>query len=97
MIYEKSCGAVIFREETSGQRHDVLYLIEEMQKGHFSLCKGHVEKNETEHQTAVREIGEETGLTVSFLNGFRETVSYAPAPGIRKDVVFFLAKRTGGV
>lgn len=95
--HEKSCGAVIFREETSGQRHDVLYLIEEMQKGHFSLCKGHVEKNETEHQTAVREIGEETGLTVSFLNGFRETVSYAPAPGIRKEVVFFLAKRTGGV
>ena len=52
MIYEKSCGAVIFTE-ADGVR---LYLIELMKKGHCSICKGHVEKNETEHQTAEREI-----------------------------------------
>ena len=92
MKHEKSCGAVIFRKTGSG----VLYLVEEMMKGHHSMCKGHVEAGETEHETARREIREETGLTVSFLNGFRETDSYSPAPGVVKQVVFYLAEATGG-
>ena len=52
MIYEKSCGAVI----CTGNAGSRLYLIELMQRGHRSLCKGHVEGNETERQTAEREI-----------------------------------------
>ncbi len=88
MIYEKSCGAVIFAEE-DGRR---VYLIELMQKGHRSLCKGHMEGDESEHQTAEREILEETGLQVEFLDGFRETIEYSPYDGCMKTVVFFLAK-----
>ena len=88
MLYEKSCGAVIY-VENDGRR---LYLIELMQKGHSSICKGHVEDGETEHQTAAREIQEETGLTVKFLDGFRETIEYSPYDGCMKTVVFFLAK-----
>ena len=88
MIYEKSCGAVIYVEK-DGRR---LYLIELMQKGHSSICKGHVEDGETEHQTAAREIQEETGLTVRFLDGFRETIEYSPYNGCMKTVVFFLAE-----
>ena len=52
MQYEKSCGAVIYTVQ-NGTR---FYLVEQMQKGHVSLCKGHVEKDETELQTAEREI-----------------------------------------
>ena len=88
MIREKSCGAVIFTEE-AGER---LYLVERMQKGHISICKGHVEGAETEHETAAREILEETGLTVSFIDGFRRVISYSPYDGCMKDVVFFLAR-----
>ena len=88
MLYEKSCGAVIYTEN-GGRR---LYLIELMQKGHRSLCKGHVEGDESEHQTAEREILEETGLTVKFLDGFRETIEYSPYDGCMKTVVFFLAE-----
>ncbi len=88
MIYEKSCGAVIYAEK-DGRR---LYLIELMQKGHRSICKGHVENDESERQTAEREILEETGLTVRFLDGFRETIEYSPYDGCMKTVVFFLAK-----
>ncbi len=88
MKYEKSCGAVIYYEK-DGRR---LYLIELMQKGHRSLCKGHVEKDESELQTAEREIREETGLKVVFLDGFRETVQYNPYAGCTKTVVFFLAE-----
>ena len=88
MIHEKSCGAVIYTDN-NGKR---LYLLELMQRGHCSICKGHVEGNETEHQTAEREIMEETGLTVDFINGFRETVEYSPYKGCMKEVVFFLAR-----
>ena len=87
MKQEKSCGAVIYTV-TDGKR---LYLVERMQKGHVSICKGHVEKNESEHQTAEREIREEAGLAVEFIDGFRQTIEYSPYPGCSKTVVFFLA------
>ena len=92
MKQEKSCGAVIFREENTARN----YLIITSTLGHTTLCKGHVEKNETEHETAVREIMEETALTVDFIPGFREVITYSPRPGRVKDVVFFLARVSGG-
>ena len=88
MIYEKSCGAVIYYE-TDGTR---MYFIEKMVKGHQSLCKGHVQENETEHETAIREILEETNLKISFVDGFRECIEYSPHTDCLKQVVFFLAK-----
>lgn len=93
MKQEKSCGAVLFREDENGRR---FYLILTSTKGHVTLCKGHVEKKETEHETAVREIMEETGLTVEFIDGFRQVITYAPRPGRIKDVVFFLARAAKG-
>lgn len=92
MKREKSCGAVIFRQENT-QRG---YLILTSTLGHTTLCKGHVEGEETEHETALREIREETGLTVDFVDGFRETISYSPKPEVAKDVVFFLARLRDG-
>ena len=93
MKQEKSCGAVIFRADEHNRR---FYLILTSTKGHVTLCKGHVEKKETEHETAVREIMEETGLTVEFLDGFREVITYSPNPHCTKDVVFFLARAAEG-
>lgn len=92
MKQEKSCGAVIFREENTARN----YLIITSTLGHTTLCKGHVEKNETEHETAVREIMEETALTVDFIPGFREVITYSPFENCTKDVVFFLGKVSGG-
>lgn len=88
MIYEKSCGAVIYLEN-DGTR---VYLVEKMLKGHNSLCKGHVEANDTEHQTAAREILEETNLKICFVDGFRECIEYSPYSDCLKEVVFFLAR-----
>ena len=93
MKQEKSCGAVIFREDENKRR---FYLILKSTKGHVTLCKGHVEKTETEHETAKREIREETGLKVDFLDGFREVITYSPFRNCTKDVVFFLARLSGG-
>lgn len=92
MKQEKSCGAVLFREDGGGRSYLVLHSV----KGHFTLCKGHVEGGETEHETALREIREETGLSVEFVDGFRHVITYPPYPGCMKDVVFFLARVTGG-
>lgn len=92
MKWEKSCGAVIFQDGSAGR----LYLILRSVQGHTTLCKGHVEGTETEHETAVREIREETGLTVDFVEGFREVIRYSPFPGCTKDVVFFAASVAGG-
>ena len=88
MKYEKSCGAVVYKyiEDLP------VYLIEHMALGHTSLPKGHVEAGETEEETAVREIREETNLEVVLDSRFRHTVSYSPYPGIQKEVVFFIAK-----
>ena len=91
MIYEKSCGAAIFVRH-NGEK---LWLVEHMRKGHTSLCKGHVEAGETEHDTARREIREETGLAVTFREGFRERIEYSPYEGCVKEVIFFLAEAEG--
>ena len=88
MIREKSCGAAIFIR----RKGQPLYLIETMRQGHRSLCKGHMENGETEHETARREIREETALSVRFIDGFRKTISYSPYQGCVKEVVFFLAE-----
>lgn len=58
--------------------------------GHWSFPKGHVEFKETEVQTALREVKEETGLNIQLIDDFRREVSYSPRPGVDKDVVYFL-------
>ena len=88
MRQEKSCGAAIFIRRDQ----EVLWLVEHMRQGHTALCKGHVEDGETEHDTARREIREETALAVTFLEGFRERIEYSPGPGVMKEVIFFLAQ-----
>ena len=60
--------------------------------GHWGFPKGHMEKGETERQTALREVYEETGLKIELLDGFREEVKYYVRSNVLKTVVFFLAK-----
>ena len=88
MKREKSCGAVVYRRVNGVP----LFLIEHMALGHVSLPKGHMEGNETEEETALREIREETGLEVRLDTGFRHGIGYSPAPGVYKDVIFFIAE-----
>lgn len=87
MQKEKSCGALVYRK--AGDKLQLLILRHRM-GGHWSFPKGHVEKGETETETALREVKEETGLSIELFDGFREMVTYSPRPGIKKDVVYFL-------
>lgn len=93
MKHEKSCGAVVFTR-TEGS---VRYVLIEQHGGVFGFPKGHVEGNETEEQTALREIHEEVHLSPRLIGGFRETEEYL-LPGeeeISKTVVYFLAEYSG--
>ncbi|MBO4897485.1 MAG: NUDIX domain-containing protein [Clostridia bacterium] len=89
MKYEKSCGAVIMRKNTDNNIE--VLLVSMKNGGHFSFPKGHVEGDETELETAAREILEETKLEVEFLDGFRMTTGYSPAKDVFKDVIYFAA------
>lgn len=90
--FQKSCGAVIFRKTRNGPET----LLVRQRKGHWSFPKGHVEGLETEGETALREIREETGLTVRLIPGFRTEYTYEKEPGVHKNVVFFLAESGEG-
>lgn len=89
MLHEKSCGAIVYRKFHGNTE---ILLIKHVNSGHWSFPKGHVEGNETELETARREIKEETGLEVILDSSFRETVSYSPKKDTQKVVVYFLAK-----
>ena len=88
MKTEKSCGAVVFHEHNYKTQ---ILLIRHLNGGHWAFPKGHVEKGETEEQTALREILEETGLSVQLDTGYRKVVTYSPRRDVVKDVVYFVA------
>lgn len=88
MSREKSCGAIVIKK--FGCKFKTLLI--KHNKGHWSFPKGHVENDETEVETAVREISEETGISAEIDTGFREVSTYSTKEGAIKDVVFFIAK-----
>lgn len=89
MLHEKSCGAIVYRKFHGNIE---ILLIKHINSGHWSFPKGHVENGETEIQTALREIKEETSIDVIIDPTFRETVTYSPKRDTLKVVVYFLAK-----
>lgn len=76
---------------------EILFVIVQEASGAYSFPKGHMESNETEMQTAAREIREETGLIPVFVPGFRKTDEYdlSEKPVTHKQVVYFLAEYSG--
>ena len=93
MKHEKSCGAVVFTRTDKG----VKYLLIANLKGIYGFPKGHVEAGETEEQTALREIREETGLRVTLVPGFRAVDEHLipEKQDTMKKIVYFLAEYEG--
>ncbi|MEM2129059.1 MAG: NUDIX domain-containing protein, partial [Candidatus Bathyarchaeia archaeon] len=88
---EKSCGAVVFRKNGG-----VKFLLLHYGAGHWDYVKGQVEPDESEQDTVMRELREETSITEArFIEGFREEISYfyrRDGKLIHKQVVFFLVQ-----
>ena len=92
MVKQKSAGIVLFQNFHGTNR----FLLLNYPQGHWDFIKGKMELNETSHQTAKREMGEETGISnFQLIDGFEEYVRYNfrfNNEVIHKKVVFFLAK-----
>ena len=87
MLKEKSCGAIIYKYI----ENELYILLLKHNQNHWSYPKGHVERLETEIETALREVKEETNLDVEINSDFREVITYSPSENVLKDVVYFLA------
>lgn len=72
MKHEISCGAVVFTIDDGTPK----YLLVKDLKSVCGFPKGHMEKGESEEETALREIREETGIAATLINGFRVTDEY---------------------
>ena len=60
IVREPTAGGIVFR--LSRDRKDIEILLIQDSKGRWTIPKGHIEPGETAKQTAIREIGEESGL-----------------------------------
>ena len=60
IVREPTAGGIVFR--MTPDQHDIEILLIQDSKDRWTIPKGHIEPGETAKQTAVREIGEESGL-----------------------------------
>ena len=82
---EKSCGAIVF--------NDNKVLLVESLEGVWGFPKGHVEANESEKMTALREVKEETNQDIMIVSDKRFEIAYKVKETIDKTVVYFIAKK----
>lgn len=97
MRYERSAGAVIFRKENNV----ILYLFLEYKykSEYIGFPRGSIEPGESEKEAARREVKEETGLEIKFMEGFREAVHWfyrKEGETVSKNLVLFLAEAMPG-
>ena len=82
---EKSCGCIILKDGK------VLLIYEKIGQ-YWGFPKGHIENNETEIETAKREVKEEVGLDVEIDKEKRYELNYITDKGIDKTTVLYIAK-----
>ena len=90
--YIKSCGFVAYKQ-IENVNH---YLIIKGLNGDVGFPKGHMESGESELETAIRELKEETGVDVKVIQGFRKQIEYElrRIPDTIKQSVYFLGECT---
>ena len=92
-LLQKSCGVIPFRGQGAGREYLIL-----LQTNHcWSFPKGHMDAGETEVQTALRELFEETGLQAALVPNARAVCEYSLSSRKRKQVVLFPGEVQGDV
>lgn len=91
-MLRKSCGVLPYRMVDGEQQF--LLVFETFSKC-WSLPKGHMEAGETEEQTALRELFEETGLTARLDTSRCAAIEYPISDIAQKQVVFYLGEVAG--
>ncbi len=90
MRREKSCGVVAYKT----LKNVNCYLLITAYNGDVGFPKGHVEEGESEIETAIRELKEETNVEVEIVSGFRREMEYIipSKKNVSKEVVYFLGR-----
>ncbi len=88
-LYERSCGAVVYRIINGEMR---FLLIKNRRSTHWGFPKGHVERGETSEQTAAREVLEETGIHIKIIPQFASKSEYTIQGKVEKSVIIYLAR-----
>lgn len=87
-MQERSAGVVVV--------NDGKFLLLLYDAGHWDFPKGHIEKDESAEQAALRELKEETGIVdAEILPGFSSSIRYffkKEGQTVVKEVVFFVAR-----
>ena len=91
-LFRKSCGVLPYRVVDGTREYLIVF---ESFSQCWSLPKGHMEAGETEAETALRELLEETGLTAQLDTARSATIEYPISPIGRKQVVFFPGQVSG--
>ena len=90
---ERSAGFVLYSMDGGVRKY---LLLRHRYGGHWGFPKGHIEAGESEAETALREMREETGITaVHLIPGFRKVSRYHFYRGRRpvfKENVYFLGR-----
>lgn len=89
--YEKSCGAIVFKGLDEECKILLIGFMHEDEL-RWGFPKGHVENGETETETAIREIKEETGLDVKIIPEFRSSTHFSIKPGTINEAVYYCAE-----
>lgn len=88
MVKEYSCGAILFCYDENVRK----YVLVQEASGSYGFPKGHKENDETDIETAKREIFEETGIVPEFIPNMKRTIRYKLMNDFEKEVTFFVAK-----
>lgn len=91
-LFHKSCGVLPYRIVDG--RKEFLLVFEQFSQC-WSIPKGHMEAGETEVETALRELFEETGLAAQLDTSKSAVIEYPISPVGRKQVVFYLGEVSG--
>ncbi len=91
VVKVSSAGGIVYR---INKDNNIEFLLVKILGGNWGFPKGHIEDNETEIMTAIREIKEETNLETIIIDpeNFKKDISYITNTGELKYVTFFLAR-----
>lgn len=83
-----SYGSLVFKID----KNIIYYLIIKQKMAHYGFPKGHKESNETDIETAKREVLEETGIYINIYEDYYFTNSYYPNINTFKKVKYYLSE-----
>ncbi len=92
--FEKSCGAIVFKIENNIQK---FLVVRNAWSGRIGFPNERIEFGESEKETAIRKIMENTSLCVDIPYDFRSEYTYSTNTNSRKSEVYFTAEYYNGI